>query len=111
METVYVLAALLLIALIFIEVSFSLSENRKEQIKKLLKLDEAHLLEELGRATLLLKLCLLSGLLLSGLYAVSAFAGSELQHISQWGLTHWVGAIIGLVVIVTITMSQLGQSH
>jgi len=106
METVYVLAALLLMALIFIEVSFSLPEKRKEQVKKLLKLDEAHLLEELGRATVLLKLCLISGLLLSGLYAVSAFAGSELQHIAQWGLTHWVGAIIGLVVIVTITMSQ-----
>jgi len=106
METVYVLAALLLIALIFIEVSFSLPEKRKVQVKKLLKLDEAHLLEELGRATVLLKLCLISGLLLSGLYAVSAFAGSELQHIAQWGLTHWVGAIIGLIVIVTITMSQ-----
>jgi NADH:ubiquinone oxidoreductase subunit 6 (subunit J) len=106
METVYVLAGLLLMALIFIEVSFSLPEKRQEQVKKLLKLDEAHLLEELGRATVLLTLCLISGLLLSGLYAVSAFAGAELQHISQWGLTHWVGAIIGLVVIVTITMSQ-----
>jgi hypothetical protein len=106
MNTIYVLAGLLLLALIFIEISFALPEKRKEQVKKLLKLDEAHLLEELGRATILLKLCLISGLLLSGLYAVSAFAGSELQHISQWGLTHWVGAIIGLVVIVTITMSQ-----
>ena len=106
MSTVYFLMGALLLALLFVEISFSISDQRKEHVKKLLKLDDAHLLQELGRATLLLKLCLISGLLLSGLYAVSAFAGSELQHISEWGLAHWVGAFIGLVVVITITLSQ-----
>ena len=106
MSAIYILMGALLLALLFVEISFSIRDKRKEQVKELLKLDEAHLLEELGRATLLLKLCLISGLLLSGLYAVSAFAGSELQHISQWGFTHWLGAFIGLVVVVTITLSQ-----
>jgi hypothetical protein len=104
--TVYILSALLIIILAFAIVQLSKKSEVEEEIKKLKKRSQLSLMEELRAAEKVVWLCFTGGLLLTANYAITYFSGSELVNIPNWGFIQWSGALIGLVVAVSITFVQ-----
>ena len=103
---VYILSALLIIVLAFAIIQLSKSSEVEEEIKKLKKRNQLSLIEELRAAEKVVWLCFTGGLLLTANYAITYFSGSELINIQNWGFIQWSGALIGLVVAVSITFVQ-----
>jgi hypothetical protein len=104
--TVYILSALLIIILAFAIYQLSKKSEVEEEIKKLKKRSQLSLMEELRASEKVVWLCFTGGLLLTANYAITYFSGSELVNIPNWGFIQWSGALIGLVVAVSITFVQ-----
>jgi hypothetical protein len=103
---VYILSALLIIILAFAIYQLSKKSEIEEEIKKLKKRNQLSLMEELRAAEKVVWLCFTGGLLLTANYAITYFSGSELVNIPNWSFIQWSGALIGLVVAVSITFVQ-----
>jgi len=87
-------------------VQLSTKSEVEAEIKKLKKRNQFSLIAELRAAEKVVWLCFTGGLLLTANYAITYFSGSELINISNWGFIQWSGALIGLVIAVSITFIQ-----
>ncbi len=104
--TVYILSVLLLLILAFAVVQLSRKSEVEAEIKKLKKRNQLSLITELRSAEKVVWLCFAGGLLLTANYAITYFSGAELKTIATWGFIQWSGALIGLVIAVSITFVQ-----
>jgi len=104
--TVYILSALLLGILAYAVYQLTKKSEVNKEIEALTKQDESYLLAELYSVNFTVWLCVAGGLLLTANYAINYFSGSEVRFITDWGLYQWGGALIGLVVTVSITAVQ-----
>lgn len=104
--TVTILSALLLAVLAYAVFQLTKKSEVEKEIEKLTQQDESYLLAELYSVNFTVWLCFAGGLLLTANYAITYFSGSEVRFISEWGFSQWAGALIGLVVAVSITAVQ-----
>ncbi len=103
---VYILSTLLITILAFAIVQLSKKSEVEAEIEKLKQRHQLSLLTELRAAEKVVWLCFAGGLLLTANYAITYFSGSELVNIPHWGFLQWSGALIGLVIAVSITFVQ-----
>ena len=103
---VYILSTLLILILAFAVIQLSKKSEVDAEIKKLKQRDQLSLIAELRAAEKVVWLCFSGGLLLTANYAITYFSGSELVNLPHWGFLQWSGALIGLVIAVSITFVQ-----
>jgi hypothetical protein len=103
---VYILSILLIIILAFAIYQLSKKSEVEAEIKQLKQRDQLSLIAELRAAEKVVWLCFSGGLLLTANYAITYFSGSELVNTPHWGFLQWSGALMGLVIAVSITFVQ-----
>lgn len=101
---VYIISSVLLTLLII--AIFLLALPQDDAVNRMRRMPGDVLLNELAFTRKVVWLAVVAGFLLTFNYAITYFTGSDLRHMPEWTWYQWMGAGIGFIAALVITLIQ-----